>query len=191
MAQDNTLIILGICGFLTVCFGLLILAFIAIFRFSGRNFLGFLGILSQGAKDADSQASGRRVPVTRDLRAVADQHDFDAVLAKHIVNDQLAPTTPPNSAQNVPRNPQAMAGRVSIPHGTLPPTQQVNPPPATGFPPVNPPQQFGAQGANDPSNWQNPSLRPRPTANDLRRRDQDDDDDLLAGLIGDDGNVLG
>jgi hypothetical protein len=197
--QDNTLIILGICGFLTVCFGLLVLAFITIFRFGGRNFLGFLGILSRGAKEADAETSGRFVPSRRDLHNVAQEHDFEAALAKHIVTDELAPTHPPaQSAQSVnPYTPSAPtssqpaaqpATRFS-PEGSRPSfTRGDTPPPAAPINPTNAPPhpQFGAQSrpaAITPPSSQPPTEPPTPTTPDdlgwedpslKRRKDQRD-----------------
>lgn len=202
MPQDNTLIILGVCGFLTVCFGLLVLAFTTIFRFTGRNFMGFLGLLVRNQKDVDKDDSSQHAVRKPNLRAIADSSDFDAALAKHTVIDhnpqnlpsgaaQAAPpplTQPPPPIGGVPKQPTTLPGY--IPGGAVPPVQSgtaqgVTPPAArpAGIPPTT-------QPTPDDLGWEDPSLKPR-RRDDLRRRDHNDDDDVFGGLMDDDGGVLG
>ncbi len=195
MDQQTTLIILGICGFLTVCFGLLVLAFVTIFRFTGRNFLGFLGILARNRDEEDVDLN--RVGRVPDLRSIAANADFDAALAKHVVQDELAPTHHPPTAYTgqagasptPPPNADPLGG--SIPRRYSAPQQGTvgqTPYGAQAGQPTPPPT------AND-LGWVNPalpSLNDTGALRDLRRRDRDDDDDLIGGLMGDDdGGVLG
>ncbi len=203
MTQDNTLLILGVCGFLTVCFGLLVLAFMTIFRFTGRNFLGFLGLLVRNQKDVDKEED--RVAMMRrpNLRQIADSSDYDAALAKHTVIDhdpqhlpggasQAAPPavtpTPYNPPLGgVPKAPTTIPGYLPGTGGAMPPpnpgaAQGATPPPAArpaGIPPT--PEDLG---------WDDPTLPPR-RRDDPRRRDYNDDDDVFGGLMDDDGGVLG
>ncbi len=207
MPQDNTLLILGVCGFLTVCFGLLVLAFLTIFRFTGRNFLGFLSLLVRNQKDVDKDDSSQHSVRKPNLRAIADSSDFDAAVAKHSVLDHDPQNLPSGASQAVPppltqapynpplsgapKPPTTLPGYLPGTGGAVPPNapsgaaQGVTPPAArpAGIPPTT-------QPTPDDLGWEDPSLKTR-KRDDLRRRDHNDDDDVFGGLMDDDGGVLG
>lgn len=202
--DNNTLVVLGICGFLTVCFGLLVLAFVTIFRFSGRNFLGFFSLLVGRQRELDQDDTHVLTVHRNNLRQMASEQDFDAALAKHIVTDQPGSQPPiPTGQTQVAQPPGLTATPFNPPLPGTPKAPTVLPGfvPGTGQPPPNaapPPSPRPAVVPPTPSNaptadpgWENPALTQR-NFNDLRRRDRDDDDDLFGGLLGgDDGGVLG
>ncbi|MDX2160833.1 MAG: hypothetical protein SF162_05865 [bacterium] len=211
--NNDTLVILGICGFLTVCFGLLVLAFVTIFRYTGRNFLGFLGLLTKNndeQKDETNTYVGRRP----NLRHIVEQSDFDAALAKHIVTDsqQVGTTAAPlPTAQAAPPPPQPGGFNAPLPGAPKPPTvlpgfipgtatapPNAAPAPNPGPPPaINPPARPAGvpptgSAASD-LGWENPALRPRDFGAARKRSTNDDDDnDLIGGLMpdGDDAGLL-
>lgn len=101
MSDSTILLIVGLCGLGVVVLGLIIFVFSIIFRFTGRNFIGFLTLLLRNAKDEDDKP----VVISRrpNLRAKADAQDFDAALAKHVVQDEGVVTNTELQAQsNVP-----------------------------------------------------------------------------------------
>ncbi|MFN8530319.1 MAG: hypothetical protein U0670_17095 [Anaerolineae bacterium] len=199
--DNNTLVILGICGFLTVCFGLLVLGFTTIFRFTGRNFMGFLSMLVRNQKAVDEKDSLVGTVKKPNLRRIADEDDFNAALAKHLVTD---PTTgqPPAQGQVISSSPAAQAASTpynapltgapktpTVMPGYLPGTgQAINPPPAaprTPAPrPAAPSQNTPPPQAPSDFGWENPSLR-TPNLQDRRREEQerDEEDNLLGGLM--------
>jgi hypothetical protein len=213
--DNQTLIILAICGFLTVIVSVGILGLMTIFRFTGQNFMSFLGFLSRDARQIDDEGTAINVERRPDLRSIADQRDFDATLAKHLVIDQTQPptqsaqfmtqstqSTPPPAAPAAPTSStpynQPLVGTPKAPtilQGSIPGSGQTPPPPVT-------PVQAGAFSTPPPipttpdaGPWQDPSLQPRDFDQYRRKRDRDDEDDLLGGLVGtnneDDGGLLG
>lgn len=198
MTQDNTLILLGVCGFLTVCFGLLVLAFVTIFKYSGRNFMGFMSLLVRNQKEVDKDDDSMRSARLPNFRRIADDSDFDAAVAKHAVIDHNAQSLPGGAAQVAPPVVQApynqpLTGTPKPPTvlpGYLPGTasaqpyipQSVNPVPRSPAPPP-------AAAPITPDDWDTPSLTPR--RHDPRRQDDDDDDDLIGGLLDSEGGMLG
>lgn len=152
--EERTLVILGICGFLTVCFGLLVLVVATIFRFTGRNFMGFLGLLLQGAKDDDkNENSNQHIHRPPNLRDLAASSDFNAALAKHIVQDEISPTLNttapiPGGAQTgfTSLSPGTPASPALSPEGSLPRRIQPPPPPVSA-PPLSP---YVPSGVNNP-----------------------------------------
>jgi hypothetical protein len=99
--NDSTLfLILGLCGLGVVVLGLIIVVFSLIFRFTGRSFMGFLSLLAQNARDSEDEKPvviGRARP---NLRALAEAQDFDAALAKHVVQDEGVLTNTEFQAQS-------------------------------------------------------------------------------------------
>jgi hypothetical protein len=98
---DNSLVIVALVGLALVCLGVLFVAFILLLRFAGSRPLGFLSTLL-GGKDDDEPATRIVTTPKPDLRSIAAAQDFDAALAKHIVQDEIepqivqrAPATPP------------------------------------------------------------------------------------------------
>lgn len=101
--DDSTIfLILGLCGLGVVVLGLIVFVFSIIFRFTGRNFMGFLSLLLQNARDNEDKKPaviGRARP---NLRAIAEAQDFDAALAKHVVQDEGVVTNTELQAQSSP-----------------------------------------------------------------------------------------
>lgn len=88
---DNSLVVVALVGLAVVCLGLIFVAFVLLLRFAGSRPLGFLSMLLGGARE-NEQDGGRVVTTPKpDLRAIAEANDFDAALAKHIVQDELEP----------------------------------------------------------------------------------------------------
>jgi len=211
--DNQTLIILAVCGFLTVIVSVGILGLMTVFRFTGRNFMGFLGFLARDSKQVQDEGD-ERVSLSRrpDLRTIADQSDFDAALAKHIVTDQpqrqpaayaanAAPPSAPFAPANASPYNQPFAGTPKPPTilpGTIPGSNQA--PPPVVYPTQNAPAAQPSPAVIQPITptslgWDDPALPPRDFDKYSRARDRDDEDDLLGGLIGsgngDDGGVLG
>ncbi len=89
--QDNTLVILALVGLAVICLGLFVVLFLTIFRFTGRNFMGFLALLMRNSKDDDDNQPRVIKPPKADLRSMAEAEDFDSALARHIVQDEIEP----------------------------------------------------------------------------------------------------
>lgn len=104
--NDSTLfLILGLCGLGVVVLGLIVFVFSLLFRFTGRNFISFLTLLLQNQRENTDEQTFLQRP-RRNLRAVADSQDFDAALAKHVVQDEGVVTNTELRAQsNVPPAP--------------------------------------------------------------------------------------
>lgn len=107
--DDSTIfLILGLCGLGVVVLGLIVFVFSILFRFTGRNFMGFLSLLLQNSKDDEDKSPpvvGRARP---NLRAIADAQDFDAALAQQGVQDEGAAANAAVQAQASPSpNPPA------------------------------------------------------------------------------------
>lgn len=154
--NDSTIfLILGLCGLGVVVLGLLIFLFSVIFRFTGRNFMGFLSLL---ARDKEEGEKPSVIPHARpNLRAIADAQDFDAALAKHVVQDEGVITQSQIQAQaNAAQSP---------------------------LPPTSPPLTAPAPGFDDLSSQIAASRR---RLADVRRRPNvdDEEDDLLGGIGG-------
>lgn len=105
--MDNTLVVVALVGLALVCLGVLFVAFILLLRFAGSRPLGLLSALLGGKEDDDREARIITTPKP-DLRSIAQAHDFDAALAKHVVQDEIepqivqrAPTTPTPSADQL------------------------------------------------------------------------------------------
>ncbi len=103
--QDNTLVVIALVGLAVVCLGVLFVAFVLLLRFAGSRPLGLLSALL-GDKEDDER--GRILTTPRpDLRSIAEAQDFDAALAKHVVQDEIEPrmirpTTPAASQTAAP-----------------------------------------------------------------------------------------
>lgn len=87
---DNSLVVVALVGLALVCLGVLFVAFILLLRFAGSRPLGFLSTLL-GGKDDDEPATRIVTTPKPDLRSIAAAQDFDAALAKHIVQDEIEP----------------------------------------------------------------------------------------------------
>jgi|SRR5690606_1641327 len=106
MNDSSIFLILGLCGLGVVVLGLIVFVFSLVFRFTGRNFISFLALLLQNQRDNSEEQTFLQRP-RRNLRAVADSHDFDAALAKHVVQDEGVVTNTELRVQgNVPPAPE-------------------------------------------------------------------------------------
>ncbi|MEP7293490.1 MAG: hypothetical protein ABI835_17020 [Chloroflexota bacterium] len=110
---DNTLVVVALVGLAVVCLGLLLVAFIMLLRFAGSRPLSLLSMLL-GSRE-DDRESGRVTTAPRpNLREIAQSNDFDAALAKHVVQDEIEPqiarqpfSTPLPPVQSQAANPAA------------------------------------------------------------------------------------
>lgn len=117
--MDNTLLILGLVGMAVVCAGLFVILFVTVFRFTGRNFMGFLSVLARSSKDDPADDPSFIVSPKPDLRALADSQDFDTALARHVVQDEIEPQAAKRSARNAPPStPAQSAGESPFPDNT-------------------------------------------------------------------------
>ena len=107
MGDSTILLVIGLCGLGVVVLGLLVFVFSLLFRFTGRNFISFLALLLQNRRDNSEEQTIFQRP-RRNLRAVADAQDFDAALAKHVVQDEGVVTSTELRAQR--SAPPATAG---------------------------------------------------------------------------------
>jgi hypothetical protein len=100
MSDSTAFLIVGLCGLGVVVLGLIIFVFSLIFRFTGRNFMGFLALLLRNARDDEDN---KPVVVSRprpNLRAIAESQDFDTALTKHVVQDEGVLTSTGLQAQS-------------------------------------------------------------------------------------------
>jgi hypothetical protein len=115
---DNTLVIVALVGLALVCLGVLFVAFVMLLRFAGSRPMGLLSML---LGDRDEARESRIVTTPKpDLRAIAQANDFDAALAKHVVQDEIephivqrTPITPTPSADQLFGEPPKLARRES------------------------------------------------------------------------------
>lgn len=98
--EDSTIfLVLGLCGLGVVIVGIIAFVFSIVFRFTGRNFMGFLTVLARSPKDEEETPSFARRH-RPNLRAIVNSQDFDAALAKHVVQDEGVITDTELRAQN-------------------------------------------------------------------------------------------
>lgn len=100
MSNSTLFLILGLCGLGVVVLGLIVFVFSILFRFTGRNFMGFLTLLLRNARDEEDK---QPVVVSRprpNLRSIVETQDFDAALAKHVVQDEGVITNTQLQAQS-------------------------------------------------------------------------------------------
>lgn len=88
--MDNSLVVVALVGLALVCLGVLFVAFILLLRFAGSRPLGFLSALLGNRDDEERETRVVTTPKP-DLRSIAQAHDFDAALAKHVVQDEIEP----------------------------------------------------------------------------------------------------
>lgn len=101
----DPLIILSLVGLALVCAGAVVVVFLAIARRLGGSAVAFFTSLMNhaGEEDKDEESPYIHLPKP-DLRTIASRADFDAAVAKHIVNDEITserhrPAAPPNPHQ--------------------------------------------------------------------------------------------
>lgn len=98
--DDSTIfLVLGLCGLGVVVLGLIVFVFSILFRFTGRNFMGFLSLLLRNARDDEDKKPAVLTRSRPNLRAIAEAQDFDAALAKHVVQDEGVVTNTELQAQ--------------------------------------------------------------------------------------------
>lgn len=176
MLDANTGLILGACGLGIVCFGLIAVMLFVVLRLTGRGYMEFLSIFTPSKEDKDEpNYVARRRP---DLRHIAQGADFDAAIAKNVVNDELRP--PASSGFPAQSAPFSSGTPVPFAQGTPPPaftppsfTDQPSAPADPGLPPATP-----RLRNVDPLN--------RPRRN--RINDQYSDDEIFGGLLDEDGD---
>ncbi len=120
---DGLLVLAAICGLLCVAGGLLLVAAFAVARATGRTLLetfggigGVFAILGGGQEDELDLPARREVRQRRDLRAKAQQLDFDAAIAQQRdPSAQAAPTPsqprPARPARHAPSEGQPLRRR--------------------------------------------------------------------------------
>lgn len=106
--QDGSLVLVAICGLLCVAGGLLLVVAFAVARATGRTLFetfggigGVFAALGGGEEEDTDLLTRREVRRRRDLRAKAQQLDFDAAIAQQL----------DSSAQAAPPSPQAPPAR--------------------------------------------------------------------------------
>lgn len=166
--DNNLIIVLALVMLAFLC--LLIVIFIAalFMRITGRGIIPLLLSLREQFSESDPEDERRYTPKTHaDLRAIAQQHDFNAALAQQVIEQQTAsPTPPPITPQNAPYVAGASEAAPPDPYHTPPPTfippgasaQSANP-----LPPATPTPRFGHRA---------PGAKRQPSD---RRRDEDDE----------------
>jgi hypothetical protein len=88
--QDNTLVILGVVGLALVCGSLFLFVALTLFRATGSRLLSYFSLFTRDAAD-EGNAPTYAKSSAPNLRAIAQANDFDAALAKHIVQDEIEP----------------------------------------------------------------------------------------------------
>jgi hypothetical protein len=84
--MDNPLLLLGVCGLALVCGTILVVAVIVMARLGGGT-MGFLSLFGGRDANRDDEATSY-VPRPRpNLRRIVDTQDFDAAVAKNIVQN--------------------------------------------------------------------------------------------------------
>lgn len=120
MSNDLPLILLSVCGFATVCIGLIVVVGLLLIRFTGSSFLlplvnAFTGRGDESGDDDEGYrpTPARRAPTANDLRARAQSLDFDSAVQKYQRSDQPQTNLPPASTNPIP-------GSAVVPPNTLP-----------------------------------------------------------------------
>ncbi len=129
---NNPLILAGLVGLALVCGGLLIAAFIFLFRFAGEHSIEFFSFLAHESRDENSRDDDKVFTSRKpDLRSIAAAQDFDSALAKRTVQNEIEPQ---NARPTLPAayNPQS-----------IPPVMPNTAPP---FPDAQP--RLGSRGRN-------------------------------------------
>jgi hypothetical protein len=110
--QDNTLLILGLVGLAVVCFGIFVFFFLTLLRLSGHRIFSFLQFVDRSAHEEDQADRSYIQNPKPNLRAIAQSNDFDAALAKHVVQDEIEPRASkplPTQSANIPPSSSAQS----------------------------------------------------------------------------------
>lgn len=168
MIDANTGLVLGACGLGIVCFGVVAVMLFVVLRLTGRGYMEFLSVFTPAKEDKDEpnyQARSRP-----NLRHIAQGADFDAAIAKNVVQDELRPTSSGFPAHAAP--PSFSSGTpVTFGQPVTPPSFDDQPP--AGLPPAT------------------PRLRNFDPLNRTRRdrnRDNYSQDEIFGGILDDDGD---
>ncbi len=87
--QDNSALLIAVAGFAVVCAGTLFIALLIVLRVTGRSAISFLSLLIRGAdSDREEDAPAYIPPARPDLRQIANTVDFEAAVAKNVVEQQ-------------------------------------------------------------------------------------------------------
>lgn len=174
-------------GSVIVALSLLVLAFIcllivvvvvAVFmRITGGGILPMIRSLFGQFRDEEKDDAPLVTSKPRpDLRAIAQQHDFNAALAQQVIENQtVQPAPPPITPQNAPYVPPAPAN--------TPTTPTIVTPPPTFVPPAG--TTHTAPPTLEPRTPE-PRFGHRRRADDGRRRDHDDE--VFGGMLDMDGD---
>jgi hypothetical protein len=199
--NSSIAVIVAVCGMMLVLLGLFLLLVLQIVHFGKRNALmsivQFMGGRGEDAEeDRYTPLPDYKVPSSIDLQAKAESLDFDAAVQKYrdqgLSSQSVRPTAAPPlsaSAQSLrpgnltPSNPPSkpLAGpSLSTPSSSSTPST----PPPLG--PLTPGKLSDRLSANQ--NTRTPS---NPDRRSLRRMREDEDEDIMGGLIsGDDPEAL-
>lgn len=89
MGENNVGLLIGIAGFAVVCAGLLFVALLIILRVTGRSAMSFFSLFIRGAVADKGEDEISYIPRPQpNLRQIADSVDFDAAVAKHVVEQR-------------------------------------------------------------------------------------------------------
>jgi len=104
VSSDTLLIVLG-CGLALLCAVVLVVVGVFVLRLTTRGIFPVLGSLRQQFSE-EREADNEKVyaPEPRpNLRAIAQQHDFNSALAQQVIENQIEPPPPPPiTVQNAP-----------------------------------------------------------------------------------------
>ena len=110
--QDNSALLIAVAGFAVVCAGTLFIALLIVLRVTGRSAMSFLSLLIRGANgDPEEEGPVYVQPARPDLRQIAESVDFEAAVAKNVVEQRefgtgstpaLSDTPPPPNADKLP-----------------------------------------------------------------------------------------
>ena len=178
MTIDNNLIIVGSLLLLAFMCLLIVMFIVVLFlRITGRGIIPLILSLRQqlpGIEEEEPIVTSKSRP---NLRAIAEQHDFNAALAQQvIVNQHEQPTPPPITPQNAPYVSQVAPTPLETHIHTPPPTFVAPPPntvaltPTTPIEPREPDVRLGSRRHRDEG----------------RRREIDDE--VFGAMLDDDGD---
>lgn len=110
-------LILGIIACLLVVLVVLTIAFTVIWRYTGRNFIGFLSVLARGEGRDDGAPDFTPTP-RPNLRTVRDRADFDTAVATHLTAPLPDPLQQPRAPHPPAPSPlHGEGGQLSAPPG--------------------------------------------------------------------------
>jgi hypothetical protein len=89
MGENNVGFLIGIAGFAVVCAGLLFVALLIVLRVTGRSAMSFLSLFIRGSMQDKGEDEISYIPRPQpNLRQIADSVDFDAAVAKNVVEQE-------------------------------------------------------------------------------------------------------